>query len=163
MKSTFLDLLGDANSEWVNTLKEVVHKTDVMKFYPIFKIPTGRPWSKGRCLIMGDAAHAMPPHASQGVSMALEDVFLFSKLLTQDSKDLGELLQAYESKRKTRTEQMLKTAERNGDVRKKKTSLRLRVNELAISSGLWVFEKVGLDKFGIGQGPLAYDVEEEQF
>ncbi|KAF4210926.1 hypothetical protein CNMCM5878_003424 [Aspergillus fumigatiaffinis] len=171
LKTTFINLLGDADSPWVNMLRDVVNKTDVVKFYPIFKIPPGRPWSKGRCLVIGDAAHAMPPHASQGVSMALEDVFLFSKLLTHYSRNLDtpnsptleKLLQSYESKRKVRTEQMLKTAERNGDVRKKKTPLRLRVNELALSWGLWVYGAVGLDKRGIGQGPLAYDIEEEQF
>ncbi|KAI7974972.1 hypothetical protein EIK77_002752 [Talaromyces pinophilus] len=171
LKTTFVNLLGNADSPWVNMLRDVVNKTDVVKFYPIFKIPPGRPWSKGRCLIIGDAAHAMPPHASQGVSMALEDVFLFSKLLTHHSQNLntpntqslGNLLQSYESKRKVRTEQMLKTAERNGDVRKKKTPLHLRVNELAISLGLKVYGAVGLDKVGIGQGPLAYDIEEEQF
>lgn len=171
LKTTFINLLGDANSLWVDMLRDVVHKTDVVKFYPIFKIPPGRPWSKGRCLIIGDAAHAMPPHASQGVSMALEDVFLFSNLITQHSRNLGtpnsqsldDLLRSYESKRKARTEQMLKAAERNGDVRKKKTPFHLWANERAISLGLRVYGMVGLDKMGIGQGPLAYDVDEEQF
>ncbi|KAJ5534048.1 hypothetical protein N7527_000302 [Penicillium freii] len=158
LKNTFIDLLGKADSPWVNMLKDVVRKTDVVKFYPIFKIPPRRPWHKGRCLIIGDAAHVMPPHASQGVSVALEDVFLFSNLLahhshdvnTPNSRNLDDLLQSYENKRKVRTEQMLKTAEQNGDVRKKKTPLRLRANELALSWGLWVYETVGLDKVGIG-------------
>ncbi|KAJ5887056.1 uncharacterized protein N7473_009730 [Penicillium subrubescens] len=128
LKSTFITLLGESDSPWVNMLRDVVRKTDVVKFYPIFKIMPGGPWSKGRCLVIGDAAHAMPPHASQGVSMALEDVFLFSKLLNHhsrslgapSSRSLGDLLQLYECKRKARTEQMLQTAERNGDVRKRK-------------------------------------------
>ena len=170
IKSTFIALLGDSDSPWVNMLRDVVRKTDVVKFYPIFKVPPGRPWSKGRCLVIGDAAHAMPPHASQGVSMALEDVFLFSKLLahhsnhgTQGSQSLDDLLQAYQVKRKVRTEQMLKSAERNGDIRKKKTSFRLRVEEVALSFGFGMYGKMGLEKLGIGQGPLAYDVEEEKF
>jgi hypothetical protein len=58
---------------------------------------------------------------------------------------------------------MLKTAERNGDIRKKKTPLRLRVNELALSWGLWAYGAIGLEKMGIGQKALAYDIEEEQF
>lgn len=171
LKSTFIELLGDADSPWVNMLRDVVRKTDVVKFYPIFKVPPGRPWSKGRCLVIGDAAHAMPPHASQGVSMALEDVFLLSKLLshysssanTQGSQSLDDLLQAYQMKRKVRTEQMLKSAERNGDIRKKKTSFRLRVEEVGLSFGFGVYGMMGLEKLGIGQGPLAYDVEEEIF
>lgn len=46
-----------------------------------FRLPLGGKWSKGRWLLLGDAAHAMQPHAGQGVSMALEDAFLLSRLL----------------------------------------------------------------------------------
>ena len=95
--------------------------------------------------------------------MALEDVFLLSNLLTHNSQNLEDLLQVYERKRKARTEKVLKAAERNGDVRKKTTPLRLWVYELAISWGLWISEMVGLDKLGMGKQLLAYDVEEEQF
>ncbi|KAK7413090.1 hypothetical protein QQX98_008038 [Neonectria punicea] len=161
-KSTLLSLFGDEESEWMDILREIVHKPEVIKFYPIYKVPPGRPWSKGRCLIIGDAAHAMPPHASQGVSMALEDVFLFSKLLQSGGDDVEAGLRTYE-KRKARTEKMLKAAEQNGKVRQKITPWRLWATELAISGGLWVYNAVGLDKFGLGQGPLAYDIDEERF
>src|SRR5690242_3090701 len=59
------------------TLRDISHKTEQVRIYTIYKIPTGREWHKGHCLMIGDAAHAMPPHASQDVSMALEDSFLF--------------------------------------------------------------------------------------
>ncbi|WYZ38254.1 hypothetical protein EsH8_III_000168 [Colletotrichum jinshuiense] len=162
-KSTLLGLIGNEKSAWTDTVRDVIEKTKAIQFYPIYKMPGGRPWSKGRCLIIGDAAHAMPPHASQGVSMALEDVFLFSKLLKSSFPRIEDALMAYERKRKFRTEQMLDVAERNGSVRKQTAPWRLRANELAISGGLWVYKKAGLDKFGLGQKPLAYDVEEEEF
>ncbi|KAI1460179.1 hypothetical protein F4805DRAFT_18934 [Annulohypoxylon moriforme] len=163
LKDLLLGMLGDSESEWIDTLRDIVRKTESVKFYPIYKIPTGRPWSKGRCLIIGDAAHAMPPHASQGVSMALEDVFLFSKLLRAEFPFMEDALRAYEEKRKARTEEMLKTTERNGAVRKKTAPWRLWASELAISGGLWVYRMAGLEKMGLGQKPLAYDVEEERF
>jgi len=94
LKSILLEILGDSESEWIGMLRDIVHKTEVVKFYPIYRVPTGRVWSKGRCLIIGDAAHAMPPHASQGVSMALEDVFLFSKLLHGDYHRIEDALRA---------------------------------------------------------------------
>ncbi|KAF9876742.1 hypothetical protein CkaCkLH20_05588 [Colletotrichum karsti] len=162
-KDTLLGLLGDSKTEWIETLREIVSMTEVVKFYPVYKLPTGRPWSKGRCLIIGDAAHAMPPHASQGVSMALEDVFLFSKLLGSDCVSLEDGLGQYERKRKMRTEQMLKTTERNGQVRKKKDPWRLRLNEMVFSGGLWIYKAAGLSKLGMGQKLLAYDVDEEVF
>ncbi|GKT41229.1 6-hydroxynicotinate 3-monooxygenase [Colletotrichum spaethianum] len=162
-KNTLLDLLGKEKSEWTDMVRDIIWNTKSVQFYPIYKMPRRRPWSRGRCLIIGDAAHAMPPHASQGVSMALEDVFLFSKLLKSNISHIDDGLQAYEKKRKARTEQMLDTAERNGSVRKQTAPWRLRANELAISGGLWVYKIAGLEKLGLGQKPLAYDVEEEEF
>ena len=162
-KSTLLDLFKDERSEWVDMLKQVIERTDVIKFYPIYKIPIGRPWFRGRCLIIGDAAHAMPPHASQGVSMALEDVFLFSKLLESEIPVIEDALEAYVGKRKPRTDEMLKRAERNGSVRKQTAPWRVRANELAISGGLWFYKVTGLERLGLGQKPLAYDVEGEEF
>ncbi|KAH6687785.1 hypothetical protein F5X68DRAFT_231331 [Plectosphaerella plurivora] len=161
--STLLRLLGDEPSEWADTLRGLVQATDTVKFYPVYKLPTGRPWFRGRCLIIGDAAHAMPPHASQGVSMALEDVFLFSKLLKTENYTLHEGLTAYVTRRKARTEAMLGKAERNASVRKQTPPWRVRANELAISGGLWLYKTTGLQRFGIGQKDLVYDVQSEEF
>ncbi|KAI5922990.1 hypothetical protein F4810DRAFT_720629 [Camillea tinctor] len=163
MKSTLLSLFEDEECQWMDMLRDIVRKTDAVKFYPIYKVPPGRPWSKGRCLIMGDAAHAMPPHASQGLSMALEDAFLFSKLLQSNTNDISDGLRAYEEKRRTRTEKMLKTTEQRGGVRQMAIPLRRWATELAISGGLWVYNTTGLEKLGFGQRPLAYDVDDEQF
>lgn len=162
-KSTLLDLFGNEENEWINMLRSVIQRTDVIKFYPIYKVPPGRPWSKGRCLLIGDAAHAMPPHASQGFSMALEDVFLFSKLLQSKCESIEDGLRTYEDRRKVRTESLLKTAEQNGSVRHKKTPWRLWATEIAITGGLWVYKTAGLEKLGLGQKPLAYDVDDEVF
>jgi 2-polyprenyl-6-methoxyphenol hydroxylase-like FAD-dependent oxidoreductase len=162
-KSTLLQVLGREQSAWVDLLRDLVENTYSVKFYPIYKLPTGRPWFRGRCLIMGDAAHAMPPHASQGVSMALEDVFLFSKLLKSENLTFNEGLAAYATKRKARTDVMLNKAERNGGVRKQTSPWRVRANELAISGGLWLYKTTGLERLGRGQKDLIYDVEKEEF
>ncbi|KAH8202955.1 hypothetical protein TruAng_002901 [Truncatella angustata] len=155
-----LGLFGDADAEWTNLIRDIARSTDAIRFYPVYKVPTGRPWCKGRCLILGDAAHAMPPHASQGVSMALEDAFLLSKALEKDIP-VHESLSLYENRRKFRTEEMLRTAERNGTVREKIPPWRLRANELLMKGGLWIYETANLGKLGVGQRPLAYDIEEE--
>ncbi|EXJ71081.1 uncharacterized protein A1O5_06074 [Cladophialophora psammophila CBS 110553] len=80
-KPTLLAILNDVPTKWGALLREVVGKTDVVKFYPIYRLRLGGKWSRGRCLLIGDAAHAMSPHVGQGVSMALEDVFLLSRVL----------------------------------------------------------------------------------
>ncbi|PVH69497.1 FAD binding domain protein [Cadophora sp. DSE1049] len=65
---------NNIKGEWGDVLRSFVDKSKELKFYPIWTLPLGGKWYKGRCLLLGDAAHAMSPHAGEGVSMALEDV-----------------------------------------------------------------------------------------
>jgi 2-polyprenyl-6-methoxyphenol hydroxylase-like FAD-dependent oxidoreductase len=46
-------------------------------------MPTLERWfsESARVVILGDAAHAMPPSSGQGVNMAFEDVWTLAKLL----------------------------------------------------------------------------------
>jgi 2-polyprenyl-6-methoxyphenol hydroxylase-like FAD-dependent oxidoreductase len=162
-RTTLLGLFGPEESEWKNTLREVVEKTESIKFYPIYRVPPGTAWFKGRCLLLGDAAHAMPPHASQGVSMALEDVFLLSKMLEKPWDSIEDGLRAYEQKRKVRTDDVLRTAEQNGNIRRKTSPWRLWATERAISGGLWAHKVLGLEEMGLRQKYLVYDVEDEKF
>ncbi|EGX42962.1 hypothetical protein AOL_s00215g911 [Orbilia oligospora ATCC 24927] len=53
---------------------------DDVYFYPVWKLEMSDKWWEGRCLLLGDAAHAMPPLA-QGVGLAVEDAALLDKLL----------------------------------------------------------------------------------
>ncbi|KAF8847336.1 FAD binding domain protein [Acephala macrosclerotiorum] len=160
-KATMHGFLEEVQGDWGGMLRHVVNETQAVKFYPIFKLPLGGRWSRGRCLLIGDAAHAMPPHASQGVSMALEDVFLLSRLLSKPEHSLEEVFGIYEEKRRPRVNEMFKTAERNGAVRKNTSHWRLRVNEVMVSGASWIYQTCHLDQLGLGQGPLAYDIETE--
>ncbi|KAL2867583.1 FAD-dependent oxidoreductase [Aspergillus lucknowensis] len=162
LKVTLLELLKDTSGEWGDMWKAIINQTNVVKFYPIFRMVLGGQWARGRCLILGDAAHAMQPHASQGVSMALEDVFLLSKLLEIPGRSLEEVYAVYEQKRRPRTDRMSKMAERNGNVRKKTGPWQLWLQECAISGMMSVYNLCRLDRLGIGQKELAYDVEEEE-
>lgn len=162
LKSFLLDLLKESRGEWGELLRALIKQTEVMKFYPVYRMGSGGRWSRGRCLIIGDAAHAMQPHASQGVSMALEDIFLLSKLLGSPERTLDDVFRLYEEKRRPRVEEMSRTAERNGGVRKKTDPWRLWLQEYAISGILGLYNLCKLDRLGLGQKALAYDIEEEQ-
>ena len=160
-KTTMNGFMKDLQGEWGDMLRRVVNQTSVVKFYPVFRLPLGGVWSKGRCLIIGDAAHAMQPHASQGVSMALEDVFFLSRLLQKTDYSLNDVFRVYDERRRPRVNEMVRTAERNGGVRKSTSSWRLAVNETVASGALWAYQAFNMDKLGLGQKPLAYDIEEE--
>ncbi|EPS35069.1 hypothetical protein H072_11419 [Dactylellina haptotyla CBS 200.50] len=49
-------------------------------FYPVWKLEMSEKWFEGRCILLGDAAHAMPPLA-QGVGLAVEDSVMLDRLL----------------------------------------------------------------------------------
>ncbi|KAH8900555.1 FAD/NAD(P)-binding domain-containing protein [Thozetella sp. PMI_491] len=162
-RSNIQRVIMDARGEWVHTLREVVQKTDTIKFYPIYKMPLARTWSTRRCLLLGDAAHAMQPHVGQGTSMALEDVFLLSRLLESNSHSLIEVFAEYETVRRPRVEAIGRASTENGEIRKNTTSTALKMKEMAIGVGFWLYKTARLQKFGIGmnQKDFVYDILDE--
>ncbi|WP_257448956.1 FAD-dependent oxidoreductase [Archangium lipolyticum] len=71
----FGGLLGRLR-EQITDPKQVVYKPMEVIFVP-------EPWYRGRVVLMGDAAHAMTPHLSQGAGMAVEDAVVLSELLAE--------------------------------------------------------------------------------
>ncbi|MEH1097868.1 FAD-dependent monooxygenase [Micromonospora sp. CPCC 205561] len=65
------------------------------------EVELGR-WSRGRVLLVGDAAHATAPTLSQGAAMALEDAVVLAESL-RAADDVPTALAAYESRRRPRT------------------------------------------------------------
>lgn len=55
-----------------------LHRQDDALFMPL-------PWSKGRVVLVGDAAHGMPPFIAQGANQGLEDALVIATLLAKIS------------------------------------------------------------------------------
>jgi len=49
--------------------------------WPTFRLPELPAWHRGRVVLVGDAAHALPPNGGQGVSQALEDVVCLARVV----------------------------------------------------------------------------------
>lgn len=162
-KSHTMEVLKDVEGEWGKNIRHLVNQTDAVQFYPIYRLPQGGRWSTGRCLLLGDAAHAIQPHAGQGVSMALEDIFLLSRLLREEGRSLDETYRRYEEIRRPRIDGIWKTSVRNGEVRKRIGPWVLRARELVIGFGFWLYKAAGLDKWNVGVGDhdWIYDIEDE--
>ncbi|GKZ30146.1 hypothetical protein AbraIFM66950_008005 [Aspergillus brasiliensis] len=66
----------------------------------------------GRICLVGDAAHASTPHQGAGAGMAVEDVFVLSRLLGEVRKkgDLERAFVAYDAVRRPRTQQLVRTS-----------------------------------------------------
>jgi salicylate hydroxylase len=61
------------------------------------------PWSKGRLVLVGDAAHAMPPFLGQGANQAIQDAYCLAQQLCAigtEHASLKEAMDKYEGIRK---------------------------------------------------------------
>jgi 2-polyprenyl-6-methoxyphenol hydroxylase-like FAD-dependent oxidoreductase len=73
-----------------------------LRFDPIEWVDPDR-WHSGRVVLVGDAAHAGPPHLGQGGSMALEDALVLSETL-RSADSVEQALAAYVTRRRPRTD-----------------------------------------------------------
>ncbi|CAG9945953.1 unnamed protein product [Clonostachys rosea f. rosea IK726] len=161
-KETATNLLKNAEGEWGSLLKEIVESTGVVNFYPVHKLPPGR-WARGRVLLLGDAAHAMPPHAGQGVSMALEDIFILARVLQSqgETTSLEAAFERVEEIRKPRIADVVARSVENGKARRKTTPLGLWAKEMFIWTSAQLSWFSGIFNFGIDEKHLQYDVDQE--
>jgi len=85
----------------------------VARYYPIHDMPPLPTWHTGRVVLLGDAAHAVAPHAGQGASMALEDAVVLAACLCEEVTPLAAFVR-FERLRKERTRAVMEIARRNG-------------------------------------------------
>jgi 2-polyprenyl-6-methoxyphenol hydroxylase-like FAD-dependent oxidoreductase len=57
------------------------HVDGIERSYPLYEMPKLPCWHKGRVVLIGDAAHAVGPHAGQGAAMAIEDALVLAASL----------------------------------------------------------------------------------
>lgn len=156
-----LQLLEGARSQWADLLRVLVAETRSVQFYPIYKLPPGRIWHRGRCVLIGDAAHAMQPHAGQGVSQAVEDVFLLSRLLQDPRRPLRDVFDTYERIRRPRVEEIAKQAAQNGNMRKRTSEWGLWLKEWVIWGYFAGSRVFGYKTNGAAERHMRYDIDKE--
>jgi len=75
-----------------------------MSFWALIEMPRMPRWSRGRVMLLGDAAHAPLPHQGQGAGLAIEDAYALGALLAQGGlKNYSSAFQAFENLRKRRS------------------------------------------------------------
>ncbi|KEF52795.1 uncharacterized protein A1O9_11212 [Exophiala aquamarina CBS 119918] len=136
--------------EIVHLASEHVDK-ETLSLWPYYRVPKLKSWtsSSGRVVVIGDAAHAMPPTGGQGAAMAFEDGITLADTLTRvngKDSDLQRLLKSWQTVRQKRIGQILAFTSRSGDSRKASSSTLQQIfKEWAMwAYFLWKGEDAGL-------------------
>lgn len=76
--------------QWHDTAKRIIDQVcaskDTLYLWPFLRMPPIERWFSraGRVILVGDAAHAIPPSSGQGVNQALEDVYGLTVVLKRN-------------------------------------------------------------------------------
>ncbi|KAL4884872.1 hypothetical protein BJY04DRAFT_180929 [Aspergillus karnatakaensis] len=95
-------------------------KTENINLWPFYVVPKVHSWSSehSRVIILGDAAHAIPPSAGQGINQAFEDVFTFALVFRRcRGADLAKGLKIWQAGRQERVDRVL---ELNAEIDKRR-------------------------------------------
>lgn len=66
--------LRERQGDWADPpIKQCLAKAELDNIYPIFVMPDLPYWNRDGCVLIGDAAHALPPRSGQGASQVFED------------------------------------------------------------------------------------------
>lgn len=89
--------------------EQITHPAGVV-LKPLENVLLPAPWSKGRTIIIGDAAHATTPHLAQGAAMAIEDAVLLGELLGRDAS-LDTLIEEFMRRRFDRARYVVESSQ----------------------------------------------------
>lgn len=103
----------------------------VSRIYPDYDVPSLPYWSKGRVMLIGDAAHAVTPHSGQGASMALEDALVLAACLEAEPTPEG-AFGRFEALRRDRVEAAVRLGRQGGTPKKAQSWLARRVRDLVL-------------------------------
>ena len=116
-KTWCIDFLRKGNNDFPSIVGRATStiSSEKVNLWPFYLLPKLDTWSSGqsRVIILGDAAHAIPPTAGQGVNQAIEDIYTFAGVLgklnetTISPQVLGTVLKRWLIGRQARIDRVL--------------------------------------------------------
>jgi len=100
----------DSQPDIVKSALEAINPERIQT-WPFYTVPRLESWSSksNRVVILGDAAHAIPPTTGQGVNQAFEDIYVFALLLGKQAEELDwdQAIKLWQSYRVERVDRLL--------------------------------------------------------
>ncbi len=88
-------------------LRQAVMDIQDWMAWPLMVLNPYKNWSKGRAVLLGDAAHAIVPFLAQGAAMAIEDASCLAALIAENKDDHAAAFELYKAKRFRRCQRVL--------------------------------------------------------
>ncbi|KAL4873955.1 hypothetical protein BDV12DRAFT_578 [Aspergillus spectabilis] len=124
----------NAGHPWI---RDVANLKANWLLYPVYQVKPGGRWWKGRVILLGDAAHAMPPR-DESAAYALDDSIMFSRILAHNrDSSLSNIFTKYESLRRGPVEEAFSAAGRLWDSHRDMGLLEGRWKEWTMPWVLW--------------------------
>ena len=101
-------------NQTIETLLKIANPNTLYR-WALHDRPPMKQWSKGRIILLGDAAHPMLPFLAQGAAMAIEDGAVLADCISS-YEDNGKSLKYFEQIRKPRTSFVQLAARRNAKI-----------------------------------------------
>ncbi|KAF2171568.1 hypothetical protein M409DRAFT_63793 [Zasmidium cellare ATCC 36951] len=108
-RGMLMERFGDAK---IPCIKQLIEQAQDFFLWPVYTLSKHGKWSTDRVMLLGDAAHAMPPQG-ESTGIVFEDTVLFSRCLTRwlqlrksdPLRPMKEAFNAYENLRRKRIEE----------------------------------------------------------
>lgn len=127
------DLLTDF-SDWHESYLTILKQSDADKLYrwALYDREPLKTWHKGRCIILGDAAHPILPYLSQGAAMAIEDAQCLAQCFSQaiNNKTENKIGEKFYAQRALRCTRVLEASRSNMTLYHENNFIKRNVRDL---------------------------------
>eukprot|EP00026_Physarum_polycephalum_P006602 Phypoly_transcript_06651.p1 GENE.Phypoly_transcript_06651~~Phypoly_transcript_06651.p1 ORF type:complete len:381 (+),score=69.76 Phypoly_transcript_06651:555-1697(+) len=103
--------------KWAEPVPTLIKTAERVYRAGLYDRPPLPHWFKGRCVLIGDAAHPTTPHLAQGANQALVDCMILTKHILAHPTDLQRAFSEFETERLPRTTPLVKGARERGERR----------------------------------------------
>jgi 2-polyprenyl-6-methoxyphenol hydroxylase-like FAD-dependent oxidoreductase len=133
----YVDLIHDALSEFEGPFgdaRRLIDGSRTIHFSPMWAGVMPLPWTDGRAILIGDAAHATTPHLGYGAGLAIEDGIVLGWVM-RDAPNVATGLRTFGERRLERSRMVVETGLR---ICKSQQSPIPGFNQAAESEAVWV-------------------------